>query len=189
MMQGNMRSVLCLAAAVLIAALPACGQQHQSAWKLVRESDGFTEISARSEISTPKDAGFAVLRIVRGAGRQPGISVSLVVESPKRLPQFPFEKYDGPIDKTRQEFMDFEVVPGVQGKTAVRALVPNGGYVPTPPEAFAFTTSREDVIRALSGVRDGQKLNITVNGSPNSIQVAFDTTGLKQLIDQMMKTE
>jgi hypothetical protein len=111
------------------------------------------------------------------------VIVDLIVE-PKRLPLFPFEKYDGPVEKTKDEFISFEVVPGTQ----TVKVMPNGGYITIPPEAseesFEFETIEKSVVRFLLNVKDGQKLRVMVNGHPSSIRFVFDTTGLKELLDQ-----
>jgi hypothetical protein len=113
------------------------------------------------------------------------VIVYLIVESPKRLPSFPFEKYDGPVDKTQEEFIKFEITSRDQGRTRSMKVMPNGFYAVNPPDAFEFDTIEQSVVPFLLEVRDGQKLSITVNGPPSSIRVAFDTTGLKKLFDQM----
>lgn len=176
--------------------IPALGQESKSSWKLVKGATGITDVSARSEIITPQGSGFAILNIEYRtedtASAKPDckcvlvpVSVSLIVESPKHLPQFPFEKYDGPVDKTKNEFIKFEIAPGNQSRVRTVKVMPNGGYVDIPPEAFAFDTSEKSVVSFLLDVKDGQKLSVMVNGLPSSIHVAFDTTGLKKLLNQM----
>jgi hypothetical protein len=99
---------------------------------------------------------------------------------------FPFEKYDGPVDKTSNEFMRFEFAPGGQGRTrTVKVMVPNGSYSVNPRDAFVFETIEKNVVSFLLDVKDGQKLSVMVNGPPSTIHVAFDTTGLKKLLDQV----
>jgi hypothetical protein len=190
MHRTNMRRITqariwCTVAAILVASIPAWGQESKSSWMLVREQAGANEVSARSEIAMPQRAGFATLKITYRAGGNPAMIAYLIVESPRRLPSFPFEKYDGPIDKTRNEFMTFEVGAGDKGKTRSMKVMPSGFYSVTPPDAFVFDTMDKGVASLLLEVKDGQKLTITVNGPPSSIQVVFDTTGLKQLFDQL----
>jgi len=176
--------IWCMAAAILMATIPAFSQGSRSSWSLVRIRSGVSEISARSEIVAPQEAGFATLKITCQPGVNPPVIVNLIVESPKHLPMFPFEKYDGPVDMTQNEFIRFEVIPGDQGGTRIMKVMPTGYYGVTPPDAFLFETIEKSVVSFLLNVKDGQKLSIMVNGPPSSIQVTFDTTGLKQLLDQ-----
>ena len=171
------------AAAILMAAIPAFAQESKSLWKLEKSTVRGFDISARSEIATPQGAGFATLKITCQPGVIPPAIVYLIVESPNQLPLFPFEKYDGPVEKTSSEFIRLDVASGNQGR--IRSLnveVPNGGY---NDGAFAFDTIEKSVVSFLSKVNDGQKLTVLVNGPPSSIQVAFDTTGLRQLLEEV----
>lgn len=171
------------AAAILMAAIPAFAQESKSLWKLEKSTIRGFDISARSEIATPQGAGFATFKITCQPGVTPPAIVYLIIESPKQLPLFPFEKYDGPVEKTSSEFIRLDVASGNQGQ--IRSLnveVPNGGY---NDGAFTFDTIEKSVVSFLLKVNDGQKLTVTVNGPPSSIQVAFDTTGLKKLLDQV----
>jgi len=179
-----------------VTAIPAFGQESDGSWNLVRNSAGATDVSARSEITAPHGSGTAILKIrfrPRDSNRAKSdckcvvvpMIVYLIVESPKRLPSFPFDKYDGPVEKTSNEFMKFELVPGNQGNArTVKVMVPNGGYSGELPDAFEFETFEKSVVSLLSDVKDGQRLSVMVNGPPSSIQVTFDTTGLKKLLDQ-----
>ena len=186
----------CMAGIILLATIPALGQESKSSWTLVKDSNGAADVSARSEITTPKGSGFAILNIryqPKDAAQAKAdckcvvvpVIVSLIVESPKRLPMFPFEKYEGPVDKTSDEFMTFEVAPHGQGRTRTVKVMPNGFYSVDPQDAFIFDTLEKKIMSFLLEVRDGQKLSVMVNGAPKSIQVAFDTTGLKKLLDQV----
>ena len=175
--------IWCTAAVILIAAMPASAQESKSQWKLEKSSIRGFDISARSEIATPQGAGFATFRITCQPGVTPPVIVDLIVEFPKQLPLFPFEKYDGPVDKTSNEFIRLDVASGDQGR--IRSLnlkVPNGGY---NDGGFIFDTIEKSVVSFLLKVNDGQKLSVIVNGPPSSIHVSFDTTGLKQLLDQV----
>ena len=175
--------IWCTAAAILIAAIPASAQESKGQWKLEKSAIRGFDISARSEIATPQGAGFATFRITCQPGVNPPVIVELIVESPKQLPLFPFEKYDGPVDKTSNEFIRLDVASGDQGR--IRSLnlkVPNGGY---NDGGFIFDTIEKSVVSFLLKVNDGQKLSVIVNGPPSSIHVSFDTTGLKQLLDQV----
>jgi hypothetical protein len=163
--------------------MPASAQESKSQWKLEKSAIRGFDISARSEIATPQGAGFATFKITCQPGVTPPVIVDLIIESPKQMPLFPFEKYDGPVDKTSSEFIRLDVASGNQGR--IRSLnvdVPNGGY---NDGAFIFDTIEKSVVSFLLKVNDRQKLNVLVNGPPSSIQVAFDTTGLKQLLDQV----
>ena len=174
--------IWCTAAAILIAAIPASAQESKGQWKLEKSAIRGFDISARSEIATPQGAGFATFRITCQPGVTPPVIVDLIVEFPKQLPLFPFEKYDGPVDKTSNEFIRLDVASGDQGR--IRSLnlkVPNGGY---NDGGFIFDTIEKSVVSFLLKVNDGQKLSVIVNGPPSSIHVSFDTTGLKQLLDQ-----
>jgi hypothetical protein len=165
-----------------MAAIPAFAQGSKSLWKLEKSAIRGFDISARSEIATPQGAGFATFKITCQSGVIPPAIVYLIIESPKQLPLFPFEKYDGPVDKTSSEFIRLDVDSGNQGR--IRSLnveVPNGGY---NDGAFTFDTIEKSVVSFLLKVNDGQKLTVLVNGPPSSIQVAFDTTGLKKLLDE-----
>jgi ABC-type transport system substrate-binding protein len=173
-----------MAAAILVATIPALGQESKSSWKLEKSPIRGIDISARSEIASPQGAGFATFKITYQPGVNPSVIVNLIVESPKRLPNFPFEKYDGPVDMTKNEFIRFEVAPGNHGMTQTMKVMPSGYYGVTPPDAFLFETIDKSVASFLLDVKDGQKLSVMVNGPPSSIQVAFDTAGLKQLLDQ-----
>lgn len=188
--------MLCMAGAILVATIPVLSQESKNSWTLVKDLTGVAEVSSRSEITVPKGSGFAILNIRYQAGDAAlakadckcvvvPVIVSLIVESPKRLPTFPFEKYDGPVDKTSNELMRFEVAPEGQGRTRTVKVMPNGFYGVDPQDAFVFDTLEKSVVSFLLEVRDGQKLNVMVNGPPNSIQVSFDTTGLKKLFDQV----
>ena len=175
--------IWCTAAAILIAAIPASAQESKGQWKLEKSAIRGFDISARSEIATPQGAGFATFRITCQPGVTPPVIVDLIVEFPKQLPLFPFEKYDGPVDKTSNEFIRLNVASGDQGR--IRSLnleVPNGGY---NDGGFIFDTIEKSVVSFLLKVNDGQKLSVIVNGPPSSIHVSFDTTGLKQLLDQV----
>lgn len=143
------------------------------------------DISARSEITAPQGAGFATFKIAYQPGVVFPVTVSLIVESPKRLPRFPFEKYDGPVDRTQNEYMRLELASRNAGATRAIQLMPNGDSVDLPPEAFVFSTIEKRIARFLLTVKDGQKLSVIVNGPPSSIRVSFDTTGLKKLLDQI----
>jgi hypothetical protein len=167
----------------LVAAITASGQEATNSWKLEKSPIRGFDILARSEIASPKGAGFATLKIKCQPGVTPPAIVYLLIESPKQLPLFPFEKYDGPVEKTSKEFMTFDVASGGQDRTqTLKVNVPNGGY---DDEVFAFDTIEKDVVSFLLKVKDGQKLTVKVNGPPSTIQVAFDTTGLKKLLDQV----
>ena len=170
-------------AAILVAGITASGQEATNSWKLEKSPVRGFDISARSEIASPQGAGFATLKIKCQPGVTPPAIVYLLIESPKQLPLFPFEKYDGPVDKTDKEFMRFDVVSGGQDRTqTLKVSVPNGGY---DDAVFAFDTIEKSVVSFLSKVNDGQKLTVLVNGPPSSIQVAFDTTGLRQLLEEV----
>jgi len=172
----------CTVAAILVATIPALGQESKSSWKVEKSSIRGLDISARSEIASPQGAGFATLKITCQPGVTRPVIVYLIVESPKQLPLFPFEKYDGPVDKTSNEFIRLDVASGNQGR--IRSLnweVPNGGY---NDGVFIFDTIEKSVVSFLLGINDGQKLTVLVNGRPKSIQVSFDTTGLKKLLEQ-----
>jgi hypothetical protein len=171
--------------AILMVTQPILSQESGGSWKLVKGPNGYSEVSARSEITAPQGAGFAILKIKRQPGVTPPVIVYLIVESPRRLPMFPFEKYDGPVDKTHNEFMTFEVPSGDRSRILSLKLMPNGFYGVDPPDAFVFDTIDNKVVPFLLEAKDGQKLTVGVNGPPTSIQVSFDTTGLKQLLDQM----
>jgi len=172
-------------AAILVAAIPASGQESKSSWKLKKSSIRGFDISTRSEIASPQGAGFATLMIKYQPTVTPPAIVYLFVESPKQLPLFPFVKYDGPVDRTEKEFIKFEVAPEDPVRARTVKVMPDGYYGDTPPGAFVFDTIEKRVVSFLSKVKDGQKLIVTVNGPPSSIQVAFDTTGLKKLLDQV----
>jgi hypothetical protein len=174
----------CAVAVLLAVTIPAFSQESQGAWKLMNDPAGGNQVSARSEITTPQGAGFASLKIKHQAGVNPPTIVYLIVESPKRLPVFPFEKYDGPVEKTPSEYMAFEA-SGEFGRTRSVKVIPNGFYSVTPPDAFVFDTIDRGVVSFLLEVKDGQKLSVLVNGPTNPIHVAFETTGLKQLLAQM----
>jgi hypothetical protein len=174
----------CIVALFLRVTIPAFSQESQGAWKLMNDPAGGYEVSARSEISTPQGTGFATLKIKHQAGANPPSIVYLIVESPKRLPMFPFEKYDGPVEKTPSEYMAFEV-SGELGRTRSVKVIPNGFYSITPPDAFIFDTIDKGVVSFLLEVKDGQKLSVTVNDPTNPIHVVFETAGLKQLLAQM----
>jgi len=175
--------ICCTIAAILVAAISASGQESKSSWKLEKSAIRGFDISARGEIATPRGAGFATFKITYQPGVTPAVIVYLIVESPKQLPLFPFEKYDGPVDKTNNEFIRFDVASGDQGRIRTLNLeVPNGGY---DDAAFVFDTVEKSVVSFLLKVKDGQKLTVIVNGPPSSIQVAFDTTGLRTLLDQV----
>jgi hypothetical protein len=175
-----------MVAAILVTTISTFSQESKSSWRLLRAPSGVTEISARSEIVAPRGAGFATLKITYQPGVNPPVIVNLIVESPKRLPIFPFDKYEGPVDKTKNEFIRFEVAPGDNVKIrSMNVKVPNGYYSVTPPGAFVVETIDKSAVSFLLDVKDGQKLSVMVNGPPSSIQVAFDTTGLKQLLDQV----
>jgi len=86
------------------------------------------------------------------------------------------------VDKTTTEFIRLDVASGNQGR--IRSLnwdVPNGGY---NDGGFTFDTIEKNVFSFLLRINDGQKLTVLVNGPPSSIKVAFDTTGLKELLDK-----
>ena len=174
-----------IVAATMLAAMHAAGQESKSSWTLLRDSSGATEVSARSEITAPHGSGFAILKIRFQPTANPAAIVYLTIESPQRLPLFPFEKYDGPVDKTEQEFIKFEIAPRYPGGMGTVRVMPNGFYTVTPLDAFAFDTIDKRVVSLLLGAKDGQELSVTVNGPPISIQVAFETTGLKRLLDQI----
>jgi len=174
----------CMIAAVLMVTAPCLAQESDSPWKLVQGPAGATEISTRSEIVAPNGAGFATLKILQRASGKPAVIVYLIIESPKSLPSFPFDKYDGPVDKTAKEFIKFEVAPKKQGTASSVKVMPNGYYGVEPPDAFVFDTIDKSVISFLTRIRDGQILTVMVNGSPSSLRVAFDTTGLKKLLNQ-----
>jgi hypothetical protein len=175
----------CMAAALLITSATALAQQSGSPWTLDRTPSGAIELSARSEIAAPQGAGFAILKIIRRTSGDPKVIVYLIVESPKRIPTFPFDKYDGPVDKTSKEFITFEVAPGYHEALSGVKVMPNGYYAVTPPDAFVFDTIDKRVLPFLLAMKDGQKLSVMVNGPPSSIRVVFDTTGLKQVLGQM----
>lgn len=63
--------------------------------------------------------------------------------------------------------------------------MPSGSYVGTPHESFEFETYDDAVAALLLSVQDGERLQVTVNGPPSTIHAFFDTTGLKQLFDQI----
>jgi hypothetical protein len=170
--------------AALMLTISVFSQESQKTWKLMNDSAGGYEVSARSEISTPKGAGFAILKIKHQAGVNPPSIVYLIVESPKRLPMFPFEKYDGPVEKPSSEYMAFQV-SGASSRTRSVKVIPNGFYSVTPPDAFIFDTIDKSVVSFLLDVKDGQKLSVIVNSPANPIHVVFETAGLKQLLAQM----
>ncbi len=143
----------------------------------MKGATGVTDLSARSEITAPQGSGFAVLNIeyrtVDTASAKPDckcvlvpVSVRLTVESPKKLPQFPFEKYDGPVDKTKNEFIRFEIAPANQSRIRTVKVMPNGGYVDFPQEAFAFDTIDKSVVSFLLAAKDKQKVSVMMNGPP-----------------------
>jgi hypothetical protein len=165
-----------------LAALPALGQGSTRSWALEKDNVRGIDISARQEIQSPHGAGFARFRITYQPGVNPPVIVYLIIESPKQLPLFPFDKYDGPIDKTKNEFITLELAPSEGGTTqTIKWAAPNGSYAVTPPDAFVFDTVDKSVVSFLLKAGDEQKLRVTVNGVPRSIQVAFDTSGLKTL--------
>ena len=174
----------CLNAAALTVTAPCLAQELDSSWKSIQRPSGATEISARSEIVAPHGAGFATLKILQRASGKPRVIVYLIIESPKRVPSFPFDKYDGPVDKTAKQFIKFEVAPKKQGTTSSVKIMPNGYYGVEPPDAFVFDTIDKSVVSFLTRLRDGQILKVIVNGSPSSLQVAFDATGLNKLLNQ-----
>ena len=139
----------CMAAAILVAVVPALSQESKSSWMLIREQSGANEVSAQSEITAPQGAGFATLRIRCQAGVNPPVIVSFIVESLKRLPMFPFEIYDGPVDVTENEFMKLELAPGDQGRARTMKLIPNGYRAITPEGAFVFETTEKRVVSFL----------------------------------------
>jgi hypothetical protein len=164
--------------------MAALGQESKSTWTSERAQSGITEISARSEIAAPQGAGFATLKIKHQPGITPPVIVYLIVESPNRIPLFPFGKYDGPVDRTQEEFIEFELAPGDQGRTRTVKAMPDGYYSVTPADAFVFDTIEKGVVSFLLAAKDGQKLNVMVNGLPSSIKVSFNTTGLQKLLEQ-----
>jgi len=175
----------CTVATVVTATAPSFAQGSDSPWTSAQAPSGATEVSARSEIAAPQGSGFAILKILYKAGK-PAVIVYLIVESPQRLPIFPFDKYDGPVDKTQEEFIKFEVTSEKQGSArSVKVVAPNGYYGVTPRDAFVFDIVDKSVVSFLSHIRDEQRLTVTVNGTPSSLRVSFDTTGLKKLLDQM----
>jgi hypothetical protein len=178
-------SALCMAANVLTAPSPSLAQETESRWVSAQDPSGATEVSARSEIAAPKGAGFATLKILHRTDGKPAVIVYLIVESPKRLSSFPFDKYDGPVDKTDREFIQFEVGNTKQGSTSSVKVMPNGYYGVNPPGAFVFDTIDKSVVSFLSRIRDGQRMTVRVNGPPDSVRIVFDTTGLRTLLDQM----
>ncbi len=169
-------------AAILLATIPALGQQSKSPWRLKKSPIRGVEVSARSEISAPQGAGYATFKIWYQPGVNPPVIIDLIIESYKRLPVFPFEKYAGPVEMTGEEFVRFEVAGDDLGGSRVLKVMPNGGY---RDDTFFFDTIDKSAVSFLLGVRDGQKLSVMVNGLPSSIRVAFDTTGLKQLLDHV----
>jgi hypothetical protein len=179
-----------MAATVLTGTAPSLAQESASPWKSAKDPSGATEVSARSEIAAPQGAGFAILKILYPVGGNPSVIVYLIVESPKRLPAFPFDLYDGAVDKTEKEFIKFEVASEKQGSARSVKVMPNGFHTATPPGVFVFATIEKSVVSFLSRIRDGQRLTVMVNGTPSSLRVSFNTTGLKKLLDQTgLKTE
>jgi hypothetical protein len=176
-------TVLGVAAAFLT--VPALAKQTSSPWVLAQGPNGATEVSARSEIAAPQGSGFAVLKIIHPAGDNPEVIVNLIVEAPKRLQVFPFDKYEGPVDKTAKEFMSFDIASRDRGAIGPAKVMPNGYYSASLPGAFVFETIDKKLVRLLLGIGDGQKLTVMVNGRPNSIRVVFDTTGLKKILHRM----
>jgi hypothetical protein len=179
---SNELRIWCAFAAILALISSTACQESRNSWKVVRDSSGIPEISARSEIAAPEGAGYATFKIRYQEGVTPPVIVDLIIESPKRLPFFPFEKYDGPVDKTKNEYIRFEVAPENQGGNPSVQVMPNGDY---NDNAFTFDTLDSRVVSFLLQVKDGEKLNVTVNGPPSSIHVSFDTTGLKSLLDKI----
>jgi len=195
-MRKHIQRMLCTAGIVLVAAIPAFGQESEGSWSFVKDTEGVTFITARSEITAPQGSGIAMLRIrfqPRDSNRAKSdckcvvvpVIVDLIVESPKRLPDFPFDKYDGPVEKTSNEFIRFELASADRGKARTVKVMPNGGYGGDLPDVFEFETNEKSVVSFLLDVKDGQRLSVMVNGPPSSIHVTFDTTGLKKLIDQV----
>ena len=168
-------------AAILVVAIFASGQESKSSWTAEKSAIRGVDISARSEISSPQGSGFATLKIKCQPGVTPPAIVYLSIESPEKLPSFPFDKYDGPVNKTDNEFIRFTITSVGQDRLqTLKVKVPNGGY---DDGVFVFDTIEKSVVSFLSKVKDGQKLTVTVNGPPSSIQVVFNTTGLKKLLD------
>jgi hypothetical protein len=61
-------------------------------------------------------------------------------------------------------------------------VLPSGYYGITPPGSFTFEIINSKIKCFLSGIKDGQKLRVDVNGSPNSIEVIFETDGLEEIL-------
>ena len=162
---------------VLMSASIVSYAQLPSAWDFARLENGKSSVSSRTAVLRPKDGGFAVLKVEKGAGKGAGVKLVLIIENPKLMPKFPFGSFEGPVDKTTNDFMTFQASVG--GRKKEMKCAPNGGYAPGGGGGFQFSTINSRMISFMKGLSDGSCLRVKVHAEGNeAIEVEFKTDGL-----------
>jgi hypothetical protein len=154
-------------------------------WEISQESHGKTFAFAIGKIKTPIKSGYARLLIEPGRGEKVGTKISLVIESPKILRNFPFDRYEGPVEKSQNEYMCVTVT-NVKARKSV-LVKPNGYYSELIPGCFMFSSLDPRLMNLLRDVQDGNQIIVSVNAvDGNSILVEFKTADLQKMLKKLM---
>ena len=155
-------------------------------WKIALLQNGKSQISVRGAISAPPQAGFARLIVEKGVGPKGRFKVIFLIESPNSLEAFPFNKFEGPIEKSKDDFMTLSEV-GSHPEKVIRC-VPNGGFVGVDHTGFQFSSVSPQLISFLKELHEPSKLRVTIHSSSSKeIQFECVTEGLKSGMQTLTK--
>ena len=159
--------------------------QCDDRWRVSSGDNGKKAVVIIAPIIYPRDSGSMKIAIESGLGRHAGISVKMLIESPGTVKGFPFDLFEGPVEKSKDEYM---LLQARRKKEVVKEIkcVPNGYYVAEGNGGFLFTTESSAVIKFLRSLEDGCTLTVRIQAQAGCfIEVDCCTDGLRAGLDEI----
>jgi hypothetical protein len=147
-------------------------------WHYILKENGKKALIYRTTISNPKESGHATLSIEKGLGSNAGTVLEVLIESPDKVRDFPFDAFEGPVDKSKNDYLAISVVKK-KYKHKI-SCIPNGRYIVNNNGGFVFSTINPKIISFLKKVEGGSKLLVQIHSSKGArIEIRCTTDGLK----------